>query len=451
MTRGERRLEGRERSIGRQRDAHAGERRRRRAGGRLRRPRCPSPATAWRRRAARLGARQVEQAVAAQREHDVAHRPERHAHEQPQAISLRPDECLHHDRRPGYRARPQRGTASATRQRASDEGRARIRRKCAMRARCAECILRPVRKESDEMKRTLPIAVASLALAGRRRMLGQAPPSFQVDPLWPKPLPNHWLLGSVTGVAVDAQDHIWVVHRGYDSMTARNEIGAATTPKTAEDVLRRRRRRCSSSTRRASSSATGADRARLRLAGVARRHQGRCQGQRLDHGRGAAGDSRQRQRHLRRAGARRRPRRPPVALPPPQGARRAPRGAGATAAEAAGGGRGRDGTAAPPQPQDAHVLKFSRDRQLPLQIGKAGEPGGNDSHDRAEPARRRRRRPRPTRSTSPTASATTASSSSTPTTGAYKRTGAPTARSRTRQRSRPLRSGRGAGASSSAP
>ena len=63
----------------------------------------------------------------------------------------------------------------------------------------------------------------------------QAPPTYEVDPIWPKPLPNHLLLGSVTGVAVDAQDHIWVVHRGYDSMTARTEIGAATNPKTADE------------------------------------------------------------------------------------------------------------------------------------------------------------------------------------------------------------------------
>src|SRR5258705_10098689 len=84
------------------------------------------------------------------------------------------------------------------------------------------------------MKRTPPIAVPALARAATS-LMGQAPPSFQVDPLWPKPLPNHWLLGSVTGVAVDAQDHIWIVHRGYVSMTARTEIGAATNPKTAED------------------------------------------------------------------------------------------------------------------------------------------------------------------------------------------------------------------------
>src|SRR5258708_9414449 len=84
------------------------------------------------------------------------------------------------------------------------------------------------------MKRALPIAVASLVIAGAS-MFGQAAPSFQVDPLWPRPLPNHWLLGSVTGVAVDAQDHIWIVHRGYESMTARTAIGAATTPKSAEE------------------------------------------------------------------------------------------------------------------------------------------------------------------------------------------------------------------------
>ena len=36
---------------------------------------------------------------------------------------------------------------------------------------------------------------------------------FQVDPLWPKPLPNRWLLGSTIGVAVDSQDHVWIIHR----------------------------------------------------------------------------------------------------------------------------------------------------------------------------------------------------------------------------------------------
>src|SRR5471032_2589946 len=39
-------------------------------------------------------------------------------------------------------------------------------------------------------------------------------PRFEVDPLWPKPLPNHWLLGMTIGVWVDDQDHVWIIHRG---------------------------------------------------------------------------------------------------------------------------------------------------------------------------------------------------------------------------------------------
>src|SRR5712664_4856998 len=38
-------------------------------------------------------------------------------------------------------------------------------------------------------------------------------PTFRVDPAWPKPLPNHWIVGAVAGVAVDARDHVWITHR----------------------------------------------------------------------------------------------------------------------------------------------------------------------------------------------------------------------------------------------
>jgi hypothetical protein len=41
----------------------------------------------------------------------------------------------------------------------------------------------------------------------------QQVPVFRVDPAWPKPLPNHWIIGAVAGVAVDARDHVWIVHR----------------------------------------------------------------------------------------------------------------------------------------------------------------------------------------------------------------------------------------------
>jgi DNA-binding beta-propeller fold protein YncE len=50
-------------------------------------------------------------------------------------------------------------------------------------------------------------------------------PAFQVDPFWPKPLPNHWLLGNVIGVAVDSRDHVYIVHRNTDDKFARTELG----------------------------------------------------------------------------------------------------------------------------------------------------------------------------------------------------------------------------------
>src|SRR4029079_18930943 len=36
---------------------------------------------------------------------------------------------------------------------------------------------------------------------------------FEVDPMWPKPLPNHWIIGNTIGVSVDSKDHIWIIHR----------------------------------------------------------------------------------------------------------------------------------------------------------------------------------------------------------------------------------------------
>ena len=38
-------------------------------------------------------------------------------------------------------------------------------------------------------------------------------PIFEVDPWWPKPLPNHWVTGSTIGLSVDAQDNVWTIHR----------------------------------------------------------------------------------------------------------------------------------------------------------------------------------------------------------------------------------------------
>jgi DNA-binding beta-propeller fold protein YncE len=57
-------------------------------------------------------------------------------------------------------------------------------------------------------------------------------PRFEVDPMWPKPLPNHWIIGNAIGVSVDAQDHVWMVHRGQS--IERMEAYAQATPKAAE-------------------------------------------------------------------------------------------------------------------------------------------------------------------------------------------------------------------------
>ncbi|HUR32881.1 MAG TPA: hypothetical protein VM032_03745 [Vicinamibacterales bacterium] len=51
-------------------------------------------------------------------------------------------------------------------------------------------------------------------------------PAFEVDPLWPKPLPNHWILGSTIGVWVDKADHVWIIHRSASTLDANeNALG----------------------------------------------------------------------------------------------------------------------------------------------------------------------------------------------------------------------------------
>src|SRR3954454_2820911 len=59
------------------------------------------------------------------------------------------------------------------------------------------------------------LATSSLLFERRARVEAATvqAPRFEVDPMWPKPLPNHWVMGSVIGVGVDASDHIWIIHR----------------------------------------------------------------------------------------------------------------------------------------------------------------------------------------------------------------------------------------------
>jgi hypothetical protein len=58
----------------------------------------------------------------------------------------------------------------------------------------------------------LVIASAVLQKRAAVEAAGATAPRFEVDPFWPKPLPNHWLLGQTIGVSVDAQDHVWIIH-----------------------------------------------------------------------------------------------------------------------------------------------------------------------------------------------------------------------------------------------
>ena len=168
---------------------------------------------------------------------------------------------------------------------------------------------------------------------------GAQAPMFKVDPLWPKPLPNHWVLGSVTGVAVDSQDHIWITHRGADSL-GNNEKGAILNPPTgccvpAPQVLE------------------------FDQAGNLISHWG-GPGQGFDWPQSTGGITVDHKGNVWIAAA---------------GQSEAAAAARPAGAPAAGGAR----PAAAPKPQDAHVIKFSRTGQFLLQIGHAGKIEGSDS------------------------------------------------------------------------
>jgi hypothetical protein len=92
------------------------------------------------------------------------------------------------------------------------------------------------------MKRNLCIGAAFLALIaalgfGARVLEKKAAveaatvqaPMFEVDPMWPKPLPNHWVIGMTIGVSADAQDNIWIIHRG-GSLEFKEKYGDTNPP-----------------------------------------------------------------------------------------------------------------------------------------------------------------------------------------------------------------------------
>ena len=79
------------------------------------------------------------------------------------------------------------------------------------------------------------LAAAQAAMDRQARAQGLAArqaPRFEVDPLWPKPLPNRWIMGSVIGVSVDSNDRVWMLHR--PSSLSDNEKAAVLNPPLSE-------------------------------------------------------------------------------------------------------------------------------------------------------------------------------------------------------------------------
>jgi DNA-binding beta-propeller fold protein YncE len=97
------------------------------------------------------------------------------------------------------------------------------------------------------MKRNVAIGAGLLALlvalgltqsvlqrtAAAQAKGGVQAPRFEVDPMWPKPLPNHWIYGNVIGVGVDTKDHVYIIHRGAGSLEPK-EVYATTNPPSSE-------------------------------------------------------------------------------------------------------------------------------------------------------------------------------------------------------------------------
>jgi DNA-binding beta-propeller fold protein YncE len=75
------------------------------------------------------------------------------------------------------------------------------------------------------------LVIIALAWSGGRTMpAANAQPAedipiFEVEAGWPKPLPNNWTVGPVSGIATDERDHIWIIHRG-DSVKQAGRVPA---------------------------------------------------------------------------------------------------------------------------------------------------------------------------------------------------------------------------------
>ena len=65
------------------------------------------------------------------------------------------------------------------------------------------------------LREKISLCVGLLVLFGAfcRVQAQSGAPKFEVDPTWPKPLPENWVTGQISGVCVDNQDHVFIVNR----------------------------------------------------------------------------------------------------------------------------------------------------------------------------------------------------------------------------------------------
>ena len=83
------------------------------------------------------------------------------------------------------------------------------------------------------MKLKIAVGIMFLALAAAvaaQRGGSRTTPKYEIDPFWPKPLPNNWMLGQVGGTFVDSHDHLWITTRPR-SLDDHDKYASADPPK----------------------------------------------------------------------------------------------------------------------------------------------------------------------------------------------------------------------------
>ena len=68
--------------------------------------------------------------------------------------------------------------------------------------------------------------------------LPEVPEVYKFDSGWPKALPNNWVMGTVTGMYVDREDHIWVLDRPGNTPAGKTAAPAVLEFDIAGNLLR---------------------------------------------------------------------------------------------------------------------------------------------------------------------------------------------------------------------